>query len=140
MWNKTLADGDVAVALLNTGNFGAAGNGFGNFNATFSAEAVGLSCNSFSARDLFRKQDLGSFQGGLWKIVGTRRRSWDAKTKSSLHGRSIQFTHHFVTSSACCPQSAQVGKEHSNDKSAEGKVKLDGKFTHWCYECPSVVS
>lgn len=40
VWNKTLADGSVAVAMLNTGNFG------GVSNISFSAEAVGLTCGS----------------------------------------------------------------------------------------------
>jgi len=44
VWNKTLADGSVAVALLNTGNFGGKGNPFGDFNTTFTAQAVGLNC------------------------------------------------------------------------------------------------
>lgn len=44
-WNKTLADGSVAVGLLNTGNFGNIGNaGFGDFNISFTPAAVGLHC------------------------------------------------------------------------------------------------
>jgi hypothetical protein len=44
VWNKTLADGSVAVALLNTGNFGYYGTSFGDYNISFSAKAVGLHC------------------------------------------------------------------------------------------------
>merc|ERR1712216_386608 len=47
-WNKTLADGSVAVALLNTGNFGNRGPTFGDFNISFSAAQVGLNCQRFA--------------------------------------------------------------------------------------------
>ena len=46
VWNKTLADGSVAVGLLNVGNFGNVGKAFGNFNVSFTANSVGLSCSS----------------------------------------------------------------------------------------------
>ena len=61
VWNKTLADGDVAVAILNTGDFGAQGNVFGDFVAEFTATSVGLPCSRFLARDLFRRTDVGIF-------------------------------------------------------------------------------
>jgi alpha-galactosidase len=44
IWNKTLADGSVAVGLLNTGNFGDVGPTFGDFNISFTPHAVGLHC------------------------------------------------------------------------------------------------
>jgi hypothetical protein len=44
IWNKTLADGSVAVGLLNTGNFGNVGPTFGDFNVSFTPSAVGLHC------------------------------------------------------------------------------------------------
>ena len=44
VWNKTLADGSVAVGLLNTGNFGDVGPTFGDFNVSFTPSAVGLHC------------------------------------------------------------------------------------------------
>lgn len=70
VWNKTLADGSVAVALVNTGNFGSAGPAWGDFNLSFSADAVGLACpDSFVARDLFKHQDLGTFKSGFWQEV-----------------------------------------------------------------------
>lgn len=72
VWNKTLADGSVAVGLVNVGNFGNVGKEFGDFNVTFSPGAVGLKCAAgvgFSARDLFREKDLGTFHGGYWKEV-----------------------------------------------------------------------
>lgn len=46
VWSKKLADGSVAVALLNTGNFGNQGAAFGDFNITFAAAAVGLPCGA----------------------------------------------------------------------------------------------
>lgn len=70
VWNKTLADGSVAVGLLNTGNFGNKGGNFGDFNISFSAAAVGLECKSrFAVRDLFRHADLGVFTSGFWQEV-----------------------------------------------------------------------
>lgn len=77
VWNKTLADGSVAVALLNTGNFGYVGSAFGNFNISFAANAVGMICGSadvnepvlFKARDLFRGVDLGTFRSNFWSEV-----------------------------------------------------------------------
>lgn len=44
VWNKTLTDGSVAIALLNTGDFGTFGSAFGSFNASFTANAVSLHC------------------------------------------------------------------------------------------------
>ena len=59
VWNKTLSDGSVAVAMLNTGDFGNIGTAFGDFNISFTAEAVGLrGCRRFTARDLFKGEDL----------------------------------------------------------------------------------
>lgn len=77
VWNKTLADGSVAVALLNTGNFGYISNSFGDFNISFTAQAVGLNCASgglddgpfFKARDLFKGADLGTFKSTFWREV-----------------------------------------------------------------------
>lgn len=70
VWNKTLADGDVAVALLNTGDFGNVGTAFGDFNISFGPEEVGLvGCSSYLARDLFKGKDLGTFEGGFWREV-----------------------------------------------------------------------
>jgi hypothetical protein len=69
VWNKTLADGSVAVALLNTGDFGNVGPTFGDFNISFTATAVGLTCASFQARDLFKQVDLGTFSNVFWKEV-----------------------------------------------------------------------
>ena len=69
VWNKTLADGSVAVGLLNTGNFGNVGAAFGDFNISFTAEAVGLSCASFTAKDLFKGKELGTFEHGFWAEV-----------------------------------------------------------------------
>lgn len=71
VWNKTLADGSVAVTLLNTGDFGNRGAAFGDFNISFTSEAVGLNCGSsgFEARDLFRHKDLGTFATGYWHEV-----------------------------------------------------------------------
>jgi hypothetical protein len=45
IWNKTLADGSVALGLLNTGNFGNIGPTFGDFNVSFTPAAVGLHCS-----------------------------------------------------------------------------------------------
>jgi hypothetical protein len=69
VWNKTLADGAVAVALLNTGDFGNVGTAFGDFNISFTSKSIGLNCAHFSARDLFKHQDLGDFHLGFWKEV-----------------------------------------------------------------------
>ena len=76
VWNKTLSDGSVAVAMLNTGDFGNIGTAFGDFNISFTAEAVGLrGCRRFTARDLFKGEDLlngessSVFVGGLWREV-----------------------------------------------------------------------
>ena len=44
VWNKTLADGSVAIGLVNVGNFGNVGKAFGDFNISFTAAAVGLDC------------------------------------------------------------------------------------------------
>jgi len=66
VWNKTLADGSAAVALLNTGDFANKGAAF---NISFNASEVGLSCSRFSARDLFKHQNLGVFDGAYWQIV-----------------------------------------------------------------------
>ena len=64
VWNKTLADGSVAVGLLNTGDFGNVGTAFGDFNVSFTAEAVGLPCTAFTATDVFKGKTLGTFTGG----------------------------------------------------------------------------
>lgn len=70
VWNKTLHDGSVAVGMLNVGNFGNVGKAFGNFNVSFSAEAVGLNCQAFMVRDLFKGQNIGtSHHGGFWREV-----------------------------------------------------------------------
>ena len=44
----------------------------GDFNLSFTAEAVGLAgcgARGFTARDLFRRQDLGVFRVGFWREV-----------------------------------------------------------------------
>ena len=72
VWNKSLAAGGVAVGLVNTGTFGNVGAAFGDFNLSFTAEAVGLAgcgARGFTARDLFRRQDLGVFRVGFWREV-----------------------------------------------------------------------
>lgn len=69
IWNKTLADGSVAVGLLNTGNFGNVGTAFGDFNVSFTADAVGLNCNHFEATNVFTKKTLGRYSGGFWAEV-----------------------------------------------------------------------
>lgn len=72
VWNKTLEDGSVAVGMLNLGNFGNVGTAFGNFNISFTAQAIGLgSCGGlgFSVRDVFRREDLGVYHGGFWREV-----------------------------------------------------------------------
>jgi hypothetical protein len=73
VWNKTLADGSAAIGLVNVGNFGNVGKTFGDFNVSFTASAVGLSCpggiDSFTARDVFKGEDLGTFHGGFWREV-----------------------------------------------------------------------
>ena len=45
------------------------GKAFGDFNCSFTASAVGLSCESFTARDLFKGIDLGTYKGGFWREV-----------------------------------------------------------------------
>lgn len=70
IWNKTLADGSVAVGMVNLGNFGNQGKAFGDFNISFKPEAVGLAgCDAFTARDLFKGTDLGTFHGAFWREV-----------------------------------------------------------------------
>ena len=69
IWNKTLADGSVAVGLVNAGNFGNVGKAFGDFNCSFTAKAVGLGCDDFTATDLFKGTDLGVHSGGFWREV-----------------------------------------------------------------------
>lgn len=49
VWNKTLSDGSVAVAMMNTGNFGYIGTAFGDYNISFTAKAVGLVCGDAPA-------------------------------------------------------------------------------------------
>mmetsp|Transcript_64882 Transcript_64882/g.154945 ORF Transcript_64882/g.154945 Transcript_64882/m.154945 type:complete len:470 (+) Transcript_64882:84-1493(+) len=74
VWNKTLADGSVAVALLNTGNFGGPGTAFSDFNISFTAKAVGLECPGnglFKVRDLFKHMDAGTYSTGFWSEVDT---------------------------------------------------------------------
>mmetsp|Transcript_70538 Transcript_70538/g.131957 ORF Transcript_70538/g.131957 Transcript_70538/m.131957 type:complete len:464 (-) Transcript_70538:24-1415(-) len=74
VWNKTLVDGSVAVAMLNTGNFGGPGTAFGDFNISFTADAVGLKCGGngeFKVRDLFKRADVGTFVTGFWSEVDT---------------------------------------------------------------------
>jgi hypothetical protein len=51
------------------GNFGNVGKTFGDFNCSFTSSAVGLSCDKFTARDLFRGVSLGTYTGGMWKEV-----------------------------------------------------------------------
>ncbi len=51
------------------GNFGNVGKTFGDFNCSFTASAVGLNCEKFTARDIFRGVDLGTYTGGFWKEV-----------------------------------------------------------------------
>ena len=53
----------------NSGNFGNVGKTFGDFNCSFTASAIGLNCEKFTARDLFRGTDLGTYSGGFWKEV-----------------------------------------------------------------------
>lgn len=70
VWNKTLAGGDVAVGLLNTGDFGNVGTAFGDFNVSFTADLVGLAgCSSFTAIDVFKGENLGEFPGAFWREV-----------------------------------------------------------------------
>ena len=72
VWNKTLADGSVAVGMVNTGNFGNVGTAFGDYNISFTPSAVGLEgCGGggFAVRDLFRGADLGVHHAGFWREV-----------------------------------------------------------------------
>ena len=72
VWNKTMHNGTVAVGLVNLGNFGNVGAAFGDFNISFTAEAVGLThCGAagFAVRDVFRGEDLGVRHVGFWKEV-----------------------------------------------------------------------
>jgi hypothetical protein len=61
--------------LVNTGNFGNKGKEFGDFNVSFTFDAVGLSCASGTAeiKDLFKGKTLGVFStdggGGFWSEV-----------------------------------------------------------------------
>lgn len=59
----------MAVGLLNTGNFGNVGTAFGDFNVSFTADAVGLNCNHFEATNVFTKKPLGRYSGGFWAEV-----------------------------------------------------------------------
>ena len=63
-----MANGDVAVGLLNTGNFGNRGTTFGDFNTSFTAHQIGLHCKGdvFTVRDLFGKRSLGVWKGDFW--------------------------------------------------------------------------
>ena len=36
---------------------------------SFTAKAVGLACFKFRARDLFKKKDLGLYEGAFWREV-----------------------------------------------------------------------
>ena len=56
VWSKTLADGSVAVGLFNRGDF--------DDTATVSANDLGIS-GRYSIRDLWRRQDLGAFDGAF---------------------------------------------------------------------------
>lgn len=59
VWHKHLADSSVAVALLNTGVFDAS-----VYNVTLSASMIGLAAGqSFSARSLWDRKELGVFHG-----------------------------------------------------------------------------
>lgn len=65
LWYKPLMDGGIAVAIVNMGVFDAQ-----KFNATFTSNDVGLrKGQSFNARDLYQRKDLGVFQGGFSTFV-----------------------------------------------------------------------
>ena len=68
IWNKTLADGSVAVGLVNTGNFGNQGKAFGDFNTSFTFDAVGLGCESAEVKDLWSGSSATE-SGGVWREV-----------------------------------------------------------------------
>ena len=59
VWHKPLANGDVAVALLNMGVFDAS-----TYNLTYTAAMLGLDdAASYKVRDLWTAQDAGVFRG-----------------------------------------------------------------------------
>ena len=72
VWNKTMANGTVAIGLVNVGNFGNVGTSFGDFNVSFTAEAVGIDhcgASGFSVYDVFKAKDLGVHRTGFWSEV-----------------------------------------------------------------------
>ena len=75
------------------GNFGNVGKTFGDFNCSFTSSAVGLGCERFTARDLFRGKDLGTYEGGFWKEVDESSMvllKLECSKEYSTHGLSSQ--------------------------------------------------